>query len=251
VETTESELLGGRLRLFQPARGYRVAVDPLFLQAAVPARSGETVLDAGAGTGAAALALAVRVPGCRVLAVERDPELAGLLRANVARNALGERVEVLEGDVADLPRRLRDRPVDHAMTNPPHLEPDRARRPALQADAFVETMPLSRWLSAVAAVLRPRGWLVVVHRADRWADLARALPAGFGDLRLFPLWPREGSRIARRLLFAARRGVRSPAVLLRGLVVHGGDGGYTPEADAVLRGEAAIPLCVPPSEIRS
>lgn len=250
METTESELLGGRVRLLQPRRGYRVAVDPLLLQAAVPARSGELVLDAGAGTGAAAICLAVRVPGCRVIAVERDPAMAELLRTNVARNRLEERIEVLEADVAELPARLRGRPVHHAMTNPPHLDPARARAPQAQVHAFVETLPLPAWLAATAAVLRPRGWLVVVHRAERWADLARALPDGFGDLRLFPLWPRAGRTFARRLLFAARRGVRSPAVLLSGLVLHD-DGGYTPEAEAVLRRGAALPLCVPPAELRA
>lgn len=250
METTESELFGGRVRLLQPRRGYRVAVDPVLLQAAVPARPGELVLDAGAGTGAAAICLAVRVPGCRVVAVERDPAMAELLRANVARNALEEAVEVVEGDVAELPALLRGRRVDHAMSNPPHLEPARARAPQAQPHAFVETLPLAAWLAAMAAVLRPRGWLVLVHRADRWADLPRALPEGFGDLRLFPLWPRADSAVARRVLFAARRGVRSPPVLLHGLVVHREDGRYTPQADAVLRGEAPIPLCLPPSEIR-
>lgn len=51
VETTEDALLGGRVRLLQPRRGYRVAVDPVLLAAAVDARPGERVLDLGCGTG--------------------------------------------------------------------------------------------------------------------------------------------------------------------------------------------------------
>ena len=34
---TEDHLLGGRIRLKQPAAGYRVAIDPVFLAAAIPA----------------------------------------------------------------------------------------------------------------------------------------------------------------------------------------------------------------------
>src|SRR5262249_22684684 len=42
---TEDTLLGGRVRLLQPARGYRVAVDAVLLAAAVGASAGERVLD--------------------------------------------------------------------------------------------------------------------------------------------------------------------------------------------------------------
>ena len=35
---TDDHLLGGRVRFSQPARGYRVAIDPVLLAAAVPAR---------------------------------------------------------------------------------------------------------------------------------------------------------------------------------------------------------------------
>ena len=37
---TEDALLGGRVVLRQPAAGYRAAIDPVLLAAAVPARGG-------------------------------------------------------------------------------------------------------------------------------------------------------------------------------------------------------------------
>ena len=59
---TEDRLLGGRVRLRQPAGGYRVAIDPIFLAASVPAEPHQLVLDVGCGAGAAMLCLAARVP---------------------------------------------------------------------------------------------------------------------------------------------------------------------------------------------
>ena len=50
---SEDRLLGGRVRLSQPVEGYRAAIDPVFLAAAVPARAGESGLDLGCGPGAA------------------------------------------------------------------------------------------------------------------------------------------------------------------------------------------------------
>ncbi|MBF0393554.1 MAG: methyltransferase, partial [Alphaproteobacteria bacterium] len=59
---TDDTLLDGRVRLRQPTHGYRAAIDPVFLAAAVPAGAGQRVLDAGCGAGAALLCLCARVP---------------------------------------------------------------------------------------------------------------------------------------------------------------------------------------------
>ena len=41
-DQSEDALIGGRVRLRQPVAGYRVAIDPVFLAAAVPAVPGAT-----------------------------------------------------------------------------------------------------------------------------------------------------------------------------------------------------------------
>lgn len=67
IEVSEDGLLGGRVRLLQPRTGYRAAVDPVLLAAAARPEPGTRVLDLGCGTGAAALCLAARCGGVRVL----------------------------------------------------------------------------------------------------------------------------------------------------------------------------------------
>jgi len=39
-----------------------------------------------------------------------------------------------------------------------------------------------------------------------------------------------------------RKGARTPFCLLPGLILHQASGAYTPEADAILHGEAALAL---------
>src|SRR5690348_10207584 len=78
LPVSDDALLGGRVKLLQPVEGYRVAIDPVLLAAAVPAGAGDSVLDLGCGVGAAALCLAARVPGCRVTGVEVQRELVWL-----------------------------------------------------------------------------------------------------------------------------------------------------------------------------
>ncbi|MBA4001466.1 MAG: methyltransferase, partial [Brevundimonas sp.] len=75
---TENALLNGRVRLRQPARGYRAGMDAALLAAACPAPPGERVMEAGCGAGAVLMQIAARRPGVALAGLERDPAMAGL-----------------------------------------------------------------------------------------------------------------------------------------------------------------------------
>ena len=240
---TEDTLLGGRVRLLQPVTGLRAGLDAVLLAAGIPARAGQRVLEAGCGTGAVFLCLLARVPGLRVLAVEREPALAALARRNAALNGWADQVEVLEGDIAD-PTLLAGRPAaDHAFANPPYwpggsLPPARLRRAATHQDTGP---PLADWAATLAGGLAHRGSLTFVLPASRFAEAAGAMQAArCHGVALLPLWPHAGQP-ARRVLVQARRQGRQPDWVAPGLVLHGA-AGWTPEADAVLRHAAPLPL---------
>lgn len=240
--TTEDALLGGRVRLVQPRRGYRAAIDPVLLAAAVGAAPGETVLDAGCGAGAAALCLAARLPGVEVVGLERDPAMADLARAGIASSGLEGRVRVVEGDVVRPPAELRRQSFQWVMSNPPYLVAEKARvpdEPGRRA-ARVESSTVEAWIAACLARLAPGGRLVLIHRADRLADLLAALAGRAGEIGVLPLWPRPGTA-AIRVLVRARKASRAPGRLLPGLVLHHPDGRSTEAARAVLRGAEPIP----------
>src|SRR5882757_8580977 len=119
-DLTEDALLGGRVRLLQPRRGYRIAVDAVLLAAAIDAAAGQRVLDLGAGVGAVGLCLTARVHDCSVVGVEVQPALADLAERNAALNGMSTRVRTIIHDLArPLPADLGK--FDHVATNPPYL----------------------------------------------------------------------------------------------------------------------------------
>ncbi len=237
---TEDRLLGGRVRLLQPRAGLRAGLDAVLLAAAVPARPGERVLEAGCGSGAAFLCLAARVPGVEVVAVERDPALAALARENAALNGLAERVTVIEGDVADPALRRALPRCAHALANPPYWEGGTPPPEAVRAGATHEAgAVLEDWAACLAAPLPRRGTVTLVLPAARFdAGVAALRGARCGEVALLPLWPRPGLA-AKRVLVQARREGRGPARVLPGLALHR-EAGFSPEADAVLRDGSAI-----------
>jgi tRNA1(Val) A37 N6-methylase TrmN6 len=61
--------LDGRVKVWQPESGLRSGLDAVMLAAAVPARSGQSALELGAGVGTASLCLLKRVPELTVTGV--------------------------------------------------------------------------------------------------------------------------------------------------------------------------------------
>ena len=240
---SDDAFLGGRLRLWQPVAGYRAATDPVLLAAACPAQAGQSVLDLGCGAGAAALCLAVRLPGILLAGLEVQAGYAALARANAARNGIA--FEVHEGDVAAEPAALR-RGFDQVIANPPYYAPggtpaaDGGRDTALR-----EGLPLRTWTETARRRLHPGGWLTLFLGTDRLGTALAALDGRMGSVAVLPLAPRDG-RAAVRVLIRARKGGRAGLRLLAPMVLHAGAAhtrdreDFTPEAQAVLRENAAI-----------
>ena len=245
-QISEDVVLGGRVKIRQPRDGYRAAIDPVLLAAAVPAKRHHKVIDAGTGVGTAALCLAARVSGISITAIENNPVLAEIARENAILNKVD--MVVLEGDITTLshvpPAAITFGTFDHVMANPPYLpethghpSPNSLKRAAThEANASLED-----WVVFAHQALKHKGAFTLIHRADRLDTALAALSKSFGDIGVFPLWPKVSKGAARpqeakRVILRARKGVASPLRLLPGLVLHEADGAYTPAAERILRG---------------
>ncbi len=236
---TEDRLLNGRVALRQPRQGFRAGLDAVLLAAFVPAKPGEAVLEAGPGSGAAFLCLAARVPGLTVRAVEREAAMATLARVNAAQAGLAAQIE--QGDIADLALARALGPVAHGFANPPYWPGGTPPPGAIRRAATHEAGPgLADWVGFLAAAIASRGSLSLILPAARFDTAVAAMREhGFGAMELLPLWPRAGVA-AKRVLLRARKGARSPAKILPGLVLHEEDGRFTEGAEAILRDAAPL-----------
>lgn len=239
MRLTDATLLGGRLRYAQPADGYRTGGEPVLLAAAIPARNGDRVLEAGAGAGAGLMCLAARVPGVTGVAIERDPDMAALAAANFAANGFAQ----LEAVEADLLSWRADTLFDHAFANPPWHDAAGTASPVPRRRAAMQGQPglLETWAGAMARLLKPRGTLSLILPAASLPQALRSLEAAHcGGPAVLPLWPRAGVA-AKLLILQGKYQARGQARLLAGLTLHEGTG-YTQAAEAVLRLGDAISI---------
>jgi tRNA1(Val) A37 N6-methylase TrmN6 len=227
-------LLRGRVKLLQPARGFRSSLDPVLLAGFLAAPYGR-FLDIGCGTGALAFLLLARDEAASGVGLEVQPRLAELCGRASAANGFEGRFAVTPADArrASLPAAS----FDLVATNPPFqplgqgdLPPDRER-----SVAHHEVMlALADWLAVAARALRPEGRLGVVYVAARAHELLEGMLArGLSPTRLRPVYPRAGVAASRVLVEARRGPTPRPFTLEPALVVHD-DGGYTAEVRGFL-----------------
>jgi tRNA1(Val) A37 N6-methylase TrmN6 len=183
------DVVSGTLRVRQGAgRGcYRSGLDALLLATDLPqgvlTRPGAMVLELGAAHGVVALCMALRYPACCVMAVERQPALAALLRHNAAAAGLAPpRLTALTADVRDaaaLPRRA----AALVLANPPFFTPQQEEQeggavvvPTERAAARHELHGgVAAFVAAAAAALAPRGAAKFVLPPSRLPHLLAAL----------------------------------------------------------------------------
>lgn len=158
--------------------------------------AGATVADLGTGSGAIAISIALEHPGSRVLAVDLSEDALDVARANAVRHGVGDRVELLLGDLADPPEAWRGR-CDLVVSNPPYVaeaewaglepevrdhEPKRALSPGPTGDEAYPPL-----CASAAALLRPGGRLVAElgHTNAPGAQRA-ARDAGLSEVTIRP-----------------------------------------------------------------
>jgi tRNA1(Val) A37 N6-methylase TrmN6 len=241
------DFLAGKLRLKQPQRGHRAGHDAVLLAAATPARPGERLVDLGAGVGAAGLALATRVRGVDLVLVERDEALVEIARANLAANGLSGRsvaLDVTAGAAAFAAAGLPPDSADRVLMNPPfndsarhQASPDTARRGAHEQDDNA----LAAWMRSARRILKSAGTVSLIWRAEEIARVLAGLETGFGEVKVLPVHPRFDAA-AIRILVRATKGSRAPTALLPGICLNGQAGTVPADVQAVLNGDAILPL---------
>lgn len=241
--TTDDTLLGGKVIFRQPAEGYRAAIDPVLLAAAVPDTVQGRVLDLGCGAGAAMLCLARRRADLHVVGLERDADFADLARANIKANEFESRVSVVTGDLLRPPTALTLGSFDTVIANPPYLDADHADpspHPGKAAATVEGEADLVDWARAAARFVKPHGIILFIHRADRIGELRAALAqAGCGGFVTIPLWPKAGAP-PKRAVLVARRGEPVSDRADAGLILHEYDGRFTRQAVGILRDAAPL-----------
>lgn len=226
---TSDDFYSGRIKVFQPQKGFRAGTDSLLLAGALDKTLSGTALEIGTGAGGALLPAAYRLPEAKFTGIELDPEMVGLAQRGIAANDFGDRVEVLSLNANALPPVWQNR-FDLVFSNPPFFETGTIQAPGTgKENAYLESLSLRDWINAMLFALRPKGRLTLVHRAADLARIIAVLDRQAGEIEVLPVHSYPGTE-AKRVLVRARKGLRpGPLRLLEPQYLYSEKGGARTE----------------------
>ena len=231
------KFLGNKIILKQSLKGLRATSDSVLIAALVPIKSGETLLDVGAGNGVISCCVNARVP-CSVTVVEVQDDLCTLIKENADLN--NQSFEIFQHDLFEKKDPLKGRLFHHVVTNPPFYEICRnTRKNQEQKKAYVADFDLSKWIEYCLKHLRAKGSFCLIHRPDMIGKILAVLEKKLGNIEIFPIVSKEGEN-AKRILIRGFLNKKGPLILHPPLIMHTKSNKRTKVAEKILRFGQAI-----------
>lgn len=156
-----------------PAR-FCFGMDAVLLSGFAFVREGERAIDLGTGNGIIPILLAAKTPGEHFTGLEIQHDNVEMAQRSVLLNGIGDRVEIIEGDIKTASTDFGKASFEVVTSNPPYMlgnhglvNPDSAK-----AIARHEIMcTLEDVVREASLLLKPQGRFYLVHRPFRLAEI--------------------------------------------------------------------------------
>ncbi len=227
----------GKIKVVQNQAGYRFSIDAVLLAYQAAPRSGDKIVDLGAGCGIISLIIAFRRPDVRIYAVELQPQLAELAAANVNQNRLADRIDVLCADMKLLNRKMTAGPPDLIVCNPPYRRPGSGRLNPDSQRAIARheiKANLGDVLQTARRMLRTAGRLVTIYPAERTTDILSQMRKERIEPKLIRMVHSSPDAEARLILVEGVKEGRPGLKVSSALTIYDQKGDYTAEVKQML-----------------
>ncbi|UCD77002.1 MAG: tRNA1(Val) (adenine(37)-N6)-methyltransferase [Desulfobacterales bacterium] len=233
---TTDTFFDGKIQVMQSRAGYRFSIDAVLLAFHAGPRSGDKILDLGTGCGIISMIMAVRAPDIRIFAIEVQPELAGLAKANVNQNQLEDRIEVMLTDMKLLKPEMTDGPADLIVCNPPYRKPGSGRINPAQQRAVARheiKVTLNDILETARRMLRTAGRFVTIYTAERATDVLLRMRSERIEPKFMRMIHSSQKADAKLVLIEGVKDGRAGLIVAPPLIIYDDNGAYTKEVKAM------------------
>jgi tRNA1(Val) A37 N6-methylase TrmN6 len=234
-------LLAENLRIIQSPSVFAFSLDAVLLArfVYVPIQKGN-LIDLCSGNGVVPLFLSARTKG-QIIGVEIQERLYDMAVRSIEYNGLEQRLQMIHGDIKDMPKQLGYGKFDVVTCNPPYFTtPSKEEINPNEHLAIARHEILCTLEDAVKAssqLAKQGGKVAFVHRPGRLLDIITLMR----EYRLEPkriqfVYPKKGKEANTLLIEAIKDG--SPDLKISPpLFVYNEDNEYTPEIREILYGE--------------
>ena len=217
-------------RIIQDPKRFCFGMDAVLLAGFADVRSGEYAIDLGTGTGVIPILLEAKTGGRHFTGLEIQPESADMAERSVALNGLGDRIDIVTGDMKEASQIFGAGSADVVTSNPPYmlgghgLKNDDEAMTIARHEVLMQLDDLTR---ETARLLKQGGRCYYIHRPFRLVEIFESMRRyGIEPKRMqlvYPFADKEPSMV----LIEGRKGGRPRLAVEKPLIIYEAPGVYT------------------------
>lgn len=207
-------------------------MDAVLLSSYARVKQNEQALDLGTGTGILPILLEAKNEGKSYIGLEIQEESADMARRSVVHNGLGDKIEIVTGDIKEASDIFGPDSFEVITTNPPYMTLDHGLKndnEALYIARHEALCTLDDVLRESARVLKVKGRFYMVHRPFRLPEIfAKMCMHGIEPKRMRLVYPYVDKE-PNIVLIEGMKGGKPRMTVEAPLIVYNRDGSYTDE----------------------
>ncbi|UED80409.1 tRNA1(Val) (adenine(37)-N6)-methyltransferase [Lysinibacillus sp. CD3-6] len=234
-------LLAEDLRIIQSPSVFSFSLDAVLLSkfVNVPFYKGK-IVDLCSGNGVIPLFLSARTKG-QITGVEIQPRLFDMAERSIRYNNLEEQIQIVLGDVKEIPTQLGIEKYDVVTCNPPYFLAHEASDKNISEHHAIARhelhLTLDEAVQSASKLLKQGGKAAFVHRPGRLLDIVTAMRANrLEPKRMQLIYPKAGKE-ANTLLIEGIKDGKPDLKILPPLYVYDENNEYTAEVREMLYGK--------------
>lgn len=221
------------LKIIQKKDGFCFGIDSILLaDFAKKIKNNSNVLDLGTGTGILGILLCEKTNLKSIIGVEVQKDIAEMANRTIILNNLENRFSILNENIKEIDKILKLDSYDAIITNPPYKKNNSGKINSTETKLISRheiKAELSDFVKVSFKMLKDKGSLYMVHRAERLADIIY-------EMRLNKIEPKRIKFVysninceAKLVLIEAVKNGKSFITVENPLIIYNENGEYTDE----------------------
>lgn len=220
-------------KIIQKNDGFCYGIDSVLLSDfAKNIKNNSVVLDLGTGTGILGFLLIAKTNIKKIFGIEIQKEIADMANRSIVMNNVEDKFEIINCNIKDLENSLKIDSFDAIITNPPYKKMNSGKTNVNEIKLISRhevKAELSDFIKVSFKMLKDKGTLYMVHRAERFVDIMAEMRKNkMEPKRIRFVYSNETSDSKLVMIEAVKNG-KSSVKIENPLYVYNEDGSYTDE----------------------
>jgi len=240
MDASLDSFLDGKLKIYQPIKGYRAGIDSVILAASVKDYKGCNILDAGCGVGVISYCIAFRCKNVNIIGIEKNKEYYSLAKKSLKLNKLESNINFINKNFLSVTKSQ----TDIIVSNPPWFRKNSTyvSKNILLNEAKIESLDLTTWIKKVWENLSDKGEYYTIFPFNRIKELTGILKKYFKVIKIYPLCSFKELPPNRAIIYAKKTAIKYQYLEFDKIIIHKADKTFMDNINDLLHKGISFPL---------